>query len=196
MALFMSLWPFISNLKILSFSQLQIWHDFNWRCTQVINKGIFLKENSGSIPRNACRLQNIALESVTCDVWQTDNGQSDPYVSLCFAGDTKTEPSKRKQQHQILVLQSNLLKCGIRVTSSKSQVTCKKLWPRHNFFLSVHCDLYLSIMTEVKVMTLLLVIDNNFVNSYDPNPRCKWKSSKFRELWSPLLGPNCLGCNH
>ena len=37
-----------------------------------------------------CRLQNIALESVTekCDR-QTDEGQSDPYVSLCFAGDTK-----------------------------------------------------------------------------------------------------------
>ena len=40
-----------------------------------------------------CRLQNIALESVTekCDR-QTDDGQSDPYVSLCFAGDTKLEP--------------------------------------------------------------------------------------------------------
>ena len=41
-----------------------------------------------------CRLRNIALESVTekCDRRtdrQTDNGQSDPYVSLCFAGDTK-----------------------------------------------------------------------------------------------------------
>ena len=31
-----------------------------------------------------CRLRNIALR-----VWQTD-GQSDPYVSLCFAGDTKS----------------------------------------------------------------------------------------------------------
>ena len=45
-----------------------------------------------------CRLRNIALESVTerCDRRtdrrtdiQTDDGQSDPYVSLCFAGDTK-----------------------------------------------------------------------------------------------------------
>ena len=45
-----------------------------------------------------CRLRKIALESVTekCDRQtdgrtdrQTDNGQSDPYVSLCFAGDTK-----------------------------------------------------------------------------------------------------------
>ena len=49
-----------------------------------------------------CRLRNIALESVTekCDRRtdrqtdgrtdrQTDDGQTDPYVSLCFAGDTK-----------------------------------------------------------------------------------------------------------
>ena len=34
-------------------------------------------------------LRNIALESVTGE--QTDNGQSDPYVSLCFAGDTKIQ---------------------------------------------------------------------------------------------------------
>ena len=45
-----------------------------------------------------CRLRNIAMrdyqESVT--IWtdrrthtQTDAGQSDPYVPLCFAGDTK-----------------------------------------------------------------------------------------------------------
>ena len=47
-----------------------------------------------------CRLRNIALESVTekCDRRtdrrtdrQTDDGQSDPYVSLCFAGDTKRQ---------------------------------------------------------------------------------------------------------
>ena len=40
-----------------------------------------------------CRLQNIAVESVMCDRQtdrQTDDGQSDPYVSLCFAGDTKS----------------------------------------------------------------------------------------------------------
>ena len=39
-----------------------------------------------------CRLRNITLESVTekCDR-QTDEGQSDPYVSLCFAGDTKMQ---------------------------------------------------------------------------------------------------------
>ena len=46
-----------------------------------------------------CRLRNIAFESVTekcdrrtdrqTDGW-TDDGQSDPFVSLCFAGDTKT----------------------------------------------------------------------------------------------------------
>ena len=38
-----------------------------------------------------CRLRNIAMrdcqESVTTG--QTDAGQSDPYVLLCFAGDTK-----------------------------------------------------------------------------------------------------------
>ena len=47
-----------------------------------------------------CRLRNIAFESVTekCDRRidrqmdeQTDDGQSDPYVSLCFAGDTMTD---------------------------------------------------------------------------------------------------------
>ena len=47
-----------------------------------------------------CRLRNIALESVKekCDSRtdrqtdrQTNDGQSDPYVSLCFAGDTKRE---------------------------------------------------------------------------------------------------------
>ena len=46
-----------------------------------------------------CRLRNIAMrdyqESVTTAVpdrqmdRQTDAGQSDPYVPLCFAGDTK-----------------------------------------------------------------------------------------------------------
>ena len=41
-----------------------------------------------------CRVPNIAMrdymyqESVTTG--QTDAGQSDPYVPLCFAGDTKT----------------------------------------------------------------------------------------------------------
>ena len=41
-----------------------------------------------------CRLQNIAMrdyqESVTTR--QTDAGQSDPYVPLCFAGNTKSKP--------------------------------------------------------------------------------------------------------
>ena len=42
-----------------------------------------------------CRLRNIAMrdyqESVTTGQThgQTDAGQSDPYVLLCFAGDTK-----------------------------------------------------------------------------------------------------------
>ena len=49
-----------------------------------------------------CRLQNIALcdykESMTTrqtDIRtdrQTDAGQSDPYMPLCFAGDTKNMP--------------------------------------------------------------------------------------------------------
>ena len=50
-----------------------------------------------------CRLRTIALESVTekCDRrtdrqtdGQTDDGQNDPYVSLCFAGDTKNREQK------------------------------------------------------------------------------------------------------
>ena len=43
-----------------------------------------------------CRLRNIALESVTDGQTdgRTDNGQSDPYVSLCFAGDTKSVATK------------------------------------------------------------------------------------------------------
>ena len=45
-----------------------------------------------------CRLRNIAMrdykESVTTGQTDghTDAGQSDPYVSLCFAGDTKIGP--------------------------------------------------------------------------------------------------------
>ena len=44
-----------------------------------------------------CCLRNIALESVTekCDR-RTDDGQSDPYVSLCFTGDTKKVKIKNK----------------------------------------------------------------------------------------------------
>ena len=41
-----------------------------------------------------CRLRNIAMrdyqESVTTGQTQTDAGQSDTYVPLCFAGDTKS----------------------------------------------------------------------------------------------------------
>ena len=53
-------------------------------------------KNSGSIPRNACVcLGNIAMcdyqESVTSE--QTDAGQSDPYVPLCFEGGTKNRRS-------------------------------------------------------------------------------------------------------
>ena len=58
---------------------------------------IYAKEHSGSIPRNACRLRNIAIgsrdyqESVSTGQTegQIDAWQSDPYVTLCFAGDTK-----------------------------------------------------------------------------------------------------------
>ena len=49
-----------------------------------------------------CRLRNIPMrdyqESVTTGQThththgQTDAGQSDPYVPLCFAGDTKNQP--------------------------------------------------------------------------------------------------------
>ena len=52
-------------------------------------------QNSGSIPRNACVAWETAMldyqESVTTGQTdrQTDAGQSDPYVPLCFAGDTK-----------------------------------------------------------------------------------------------------------
>ena len=69
----------------------------------------FRTKHSGSIQRNACRLQNIATccvcnyqDSVTTgqtqtEGWtdgrtdgQTDAGQSDPYVPLCLAGDRKS----------------------------------------------------------------------------------------------------------
>ena len=60
-----------------------------------------------------CRLRNIAMrdyqESVTTgqtgrhtDIWtdgQTDTGQSDPYVPLCFAGDTKMQSDKLLLSH-------------------------------------------------------------------------------------------------
>ena len=51
-----------------------------------------------------CRLRNIAMrdyqESVTTGQTheQTDAGQSDPYVPLCFAGDTKVALNLPVQQ--------------------------------------------------------------------------------------------------
>ena len=54
-----------------------------------------------------CRLRNIAMsdyqESVTTGRTdgQTDAGQSDPYVSLCFAGDTKTTYKQTKDKNLI-----------------------------------------------------------------------------------------------
>ena len=72
------------------------------------------------------RLRNIALESVTekCDRrtdrqtdGQTDDGQSDPYVSLCFAGNTKTKrvcetrmpPAAKKSQNIAKISKSYIL---------------------------------------------------------------------------------------
>ena len=52
-----------------------------------------------------CRLRNIALESVTekgVTDGRTDDGQSDPYVSLCFAGDTKISVSQGSLYRHIL----------------------------------------------------------------------------------------------
>ena len=53
-----------------------------------------------------CRLQNIArrdyLENVTTGQThaKTDAGQSDPYVPLCFAGDTKV--GKQREHHNFV----------------------------------------------------------------------------------------------
>ena len=48
-----------------------------------------------------CRLRNIAMrdyqESVTTG--QTDAGQSDPYVPLCFSGDTKMKVAAFRGMH-------------------------------------------------------------------------------------------------
>ena len=48
-----------------------------------------------------CRLRNIAMRVADGQTdgrtdRRTDDGQSDPYVSLCFAGDTKTPISPVK----------------------------------------------------------------------------------------------------
>ena len=53
-------------------------------------RNIALESVTGKCDRRTDRrtVRNIALESVTDG--RTDDGQSDPYVSLCFAGDTKT----------------------------------------------------------------------------------------------------------
>ena len=73
-----------------------------------------------------CRLRNIHVAmrdyqgSVTTGETdgrterQTDAGQSDPYVPLCFAGDTKT----------------------VSISESELKITCKKLydllWPQYH----------------------------------------------------------------
>ena len=76
------------------------WHDANrWTDRQIYPKTWFaggIINHNGSIPRNAC----VAWLPRKCDYHQTDRqtdkltdgqtdtGQSDPYVRLCFAGDT------------------------------------------------------------------------------------------------------------
>ena len=54
------------------------------------------KKHSGSIPRNACVTCETWLCVTTKKMWLPDRQnrdaeQSDPYVPLCFAGDTKIE---------------------------------------------------------------------------------------------------------
>ena len=51
-----------------------------------------------------CRLRNIAMHDYQDSVstGQTDAGQSDPYVPLCFAGDTKTELRRSKMSSKTL----------------------------------------------------------------------------------------------
>ena len=57
-----------------------------------------------------CRLRNIAMrdyqESVTIGQThthtQTDAGQSDPYVPLCFAGDTKMKNLSKRDNENVI----------------------------------------------------------------------------------------------
>ena len=59
----------------------------------------FFQKNSGSIPRMHVSPVKHSYGSVTGGRTdrQTDDGQSDPYVLLCFAGDTIIQPSKSGQ---------------------------------------------------------------------------------------------------
>ena len=89
-----------------------------------------MKNNSGSIPRNACvALWNIAMhdyqENVTTGQTdrgkdgQTDARQSDPYVPLCFTGDTKiVNLWKMSQATKTRAIKYNL---NLYVTLIKSQ---------------------------------------------------------------------------
>ena len=61
-----------------------------------------------------CRLRNIALESVTDG--RTDDGQSDPYVSLCFAGDTK-KPCVTFWRHNCEIFNQRKVKVNVKVTA-------------------------------------------------------------------------------
>ena len=79
-----------------------------------------------------CHLQNIALESVTDGQRdrqtdrQMDDGQSDPYVSLCFAGDTKirsrTNIECHKSAHVIGI--AKLKHCELKRINSKYSPFC------------------------------------------------------------------------
>ena len=74
-------------------------------------------KNSGSLPRNACVTCKIYLCVTTKKVLlpvrqthrrierQTDTGQSDSYVPLCFAGDTKMCQNDCQKTHTNLTLE-------------------------------------------------------------------------------------------
>ena len=85
-------WEIFDHLMYDSLLAVIVWQFFFFLMERGRLPCTSLHKNSGSFPRNA-RVRNIAM-----GVWQTDgrtdrqteDGQSDPYVSLCFAGDTKT----------------------------------------------------------------------------------------------------------
>ena len=65
-----------------------------------------------------CRLRNIAQRDYRTDRHtdgQTDAGQSDPYVPLCFAGDTKTPHVKYIGNH-IFFINCDLRQSHLRHT--------------------------------------------------------------------------------
>ena len=83
-----------------------------------------------------CRLRNIALESVTKKFdrrtdrrtdGRTDDGQSDPYVSLCFAGDTKMYLTDIKIISKLLV-QEYILICSWWKSVHCAQAVVDNIW--------------------------------------------------------------------